>query len=316
MPNAANPTSEERSSANAASSASSDAAGLFAPPAVRSDGPARPDAAAQPWLLAADEAAAAAAADAGDMFAPVTMDAGPILPPSPPRASAPQAEVPRRPQSQSIEAKFHEAAALLSAGRVAVRPSQLFDGQCVAAMTFLEQPIIKRRKGDDRWVTSGGRKGATAVWLTSDMGILKRYGRVVRGDGKHDLKFAQFSVLTPGRTADDETVDDKSKALWLVQPLDNPKPTHAILAGARAVKQQTDAGRAAALAPAGAAPPSRLRAARPVQHGHRARRQHRILSAAWRDRQSTTGSPVQGLCRRSRRGVPGAAGTPAEEGLR
>ena len=138
--------------------------------------------------------------------------------------------VPRRPQS--IEQSVQEAAALLSAGRVAVRPSQLFDAQCVAPMTFLEHPIIKRRKGDDRWVTSGGRKGATAVWLTGELGILKRYGRVVR-DGKPDLKFAQFSVLSPPVTDGGEAVDDKTKALWAVQPpeADKAKPTRATLAG-------------------------------------------------------------------------------------
>ena len=173
--------------------------------------------------------------------------------------------VPRRPLS--IEQSVQEAAALLSVGRVAVRPSQLFDAQCVVPMTFLEQPIIMRSKGGDRWVTSGGRKGATAVWLTGELGILKRYGRVVR-NGKPDLKFEQFSVLSPPIRDGGEAVDDKTKALWVVQQpaAEIAKPTRATLAGTTADKlEQSSAPRVvdsglAAAAPAPAVPsPSRPR---------------------------------------------------------
>lgn len=79
--------------------------------------------------------------------------------------------------------------------------------------------MLKRRKGDDRWVTSGGRKGASERWITTEMGILKRYGRVVRGKAPA-LKFAQYTMLHArvGRGGQRETADDKSTALWVVQP--------------------------------------------------------------------------------------------------
>ena len=67
-------------------------------------------------------------------------------------------------------------------------------------------------------MTSGGRKGASERWITTEMGILKRYGRVVRGKAPA-LKFAQYTMLFArvGR-GERETIDDKTTALWVVQP--------------------------------------------------------------------------------------------------
>jgi hypothetical protein len=114
---------------------------------------------------------------------------------------------------------------------VVPRPPRLIDSFCTTQLSFLEKPIIKRRKGDDKWVTSGGRKGATQVWLTEQTGILKRYGRIVRPSSS-DLKFAMFSILTRSSAEDDAPSEDKSKALWVLHALRPPVAAAAAAAAA------------------------------------------------------------------------------------
>lgn len=80
---------------------------------------------------------------------------------------------------------------------------------------FLEQPVLPRKKGFDRWVTSGGRKGATETWLSDTDGVLKRYARVVHANPElgAGLKCAQYNLLSrsgPGA----EAVENKTKQLW------------------------------------------------------------------------------------------------------
>ena len=110
------------------------------------------------------------------------------------------------------------AVATLREGRVAPRPLTLaldVNGTPVADH-FLEKPVQKRRKGSDRWVTSGGRKGATEAWVTSTDGVLKRYGRIffVAVDIE-PIKFAQYTLIT--RSEDGGAVlENKAAALWVL----------------------------------------------------------------------------------------------------
>ena len=115
---------------------------------------------------------------------------------------------------------WSEAIKRLQSCDVNPRPSHIADEDSQAQQVFLEHPLLKRRKGDDRWMTSGGRKGALERWATNEVGVLKRYGRVVRGQ-KVPLKYAQYSLQVRRRGCDGkwETVDIKDRSLWVVQPL-------------------------------------------------------------------------------------------------
>jgi hypothetical protein len=136
---------------------------------------------------------------------------------------------------------FHweDAIALLNDERVVPRPSRIADGTASGQQIFLEAPMRKRRKGDDKWVTSGGRKGASERWITANSGILKRYGRVVRAKGT-PLKFAQYTMLhaSVGRGGEQETYDDKGKALWAVQPVAAPQGITHVLSAPNAASGQ------------------------------------------------------------------------------
>ena len=102
---------------------------------------------------------------------------------------------------------------LLVQGVVNPRPECLRNH---ASETFLEQPPLARRKGWDKWITSGGRKGATETWISDTGGVLKRYVRVVDPDPAQPvLKGAQYSLLKrlgPGA----EAVEDKTKHCWII----------------------------------------------------------------------------------------------------
>jgi hypothetical protein len=103
--------------------------------------------------------------------------------------------------------------AMLLAGTVRARPTRLADAECWQQQLFLESPLLKRRKGDDKWLTSGGKKGATELWTASgDLGVLKRYGRVVRND-LPTLRFAQYTMLGQ------HTLEIQKRVLWVVQPV-------------------------------------------------------------------------------------------------
>ena len=82
---------------------------------------------------------------------------------------------------------------------------------------FLEQSPLARRKGWDKWITSGGRKGGTETWISDTDGVLKRYVRVIDPDPAQPvLKGAQYSLLKrsgPGA----EAVEDKTKCCWNIK---------------------------------------------------------------------------------------------------
>ena len=122
--------------------------------------------------------------------------------------------------------QWEDAARMLETGGVlARRPSRIPDADCAGEQIFLECPIQKRRKGDDKWMTSGGRKGAIDCWAPgSDVGVLKRYGRVVRKD-LPSLKYVQYTRQVRGDAAVRPPPDLHTKAVWVVQPLDNPAAT-------------------------------------------------------------------------------------------
>jgi hypothetical protein len=108
---------------------------------------------------------------------------------------------------------WERAIPMLLAGTIRARPTRLADTECWHEQVFLESPVLKRRKGDDKWMTSGGKKGATELWAASgDLGVLKRYGRVVRND-LPTLRFAQYTMM--GK----HTLEIQKRVLWVVQPL-------------------------------------------------------------------------------------------------
>ena len=99
-----------------------------------------------------------------------------------------------------------------SPGTVRARPARLLDAQCCHEQVFLENPVLRRRKGEDKWLTSGGDKGSTELWVVpGELGVLKRYGRVVRMD-LLPLRFSQYTLLGQG-------ADSQNRALWVVKPL-------------------------------------------------------------------------------------------------
>jgi hypothetical protein len=114
---------------------------------------------------------------------------------------------------------WNDALAILSQGAVNPRPSRFTERMAASVQTFLEAPVLKRRKGDDKWATSGGCKGATEHWFTADTGLLKRYGRIVCIEGGQ-LKFAQYSMLRARVVRDGErkVFNDKHAVLWVVRP--------------------------------------------------------------------------------------------------
>ena len=110
---------------------------------------------------------------------------------------------------------------LLQAGVVQQRPSRIADADCVQEQVFLERPALKRRKGDDKWLTSGGRKGASERWGASGtVGVLKRYGRVVRA-GMAGLKFAQYTLQTRSSVKGKPSQDKNRAVVWVVQALES-----------------------------------------------------------------------------------------------
>ncbi len=127
---------------------------------------------------------------------------------------------------QSKTAKTRDAEAslyltMLESADVQPRPSHLDDDCLRSQQIFIERPILKRVKGHDRWVTSGGRKGATEIWISSQQGICKRYGRLERlrrgNDGVATTKFAQYKLIR--RANELAPVEEvRNAGLWVLQP--------------------------------------------------------------------------------------------------
>lgn len=136
-------------------------------------------------------------------------------------APVPARSVAARPKS-SLRGRYNTAIdfetvhSLLAQGVVNPRPPYLCSRASTDNETFLEQPLLARKRGWDRWITSGGRKGGTETWLSDTDGVLKRYVRVVATDpAQPALKGAQYTLLKrtgPGA----ETVEDKTKHCWIV----------------------------------------------------------------------------------------------------
>eukprot|EP01043_Picozoa_sp_COSAG02_P070911 COSAG02_NODE_12746_length_1500_cov_2.900785_3_plen_140_part_01 len=81
---------------------------------------------------------------------------------------------------------------LMLKAEVRIRPKTLTDAECATPQTFLEKPPVRRAPGSDRWVTSGGKAGATEMWNTPEHGVLKRYGRLIRRCDQTSVKYVQF----------------------------------------------------------------------------------------------------------------------------
>ena len=88
---------------------------------------------------------------------------------------------------------------------------------------FAERPPVRRAPGGDRWRNSGGQRGGIDHWIDDNHGIRKRYGRIIREDGRPRLKFMRFALLH--RHEDGETVtEDRKAALYTVEgTVDEPE---------------------------------------------------------------------------------------------
>eukprot|EP01043_Picozoa_sp_COSAG02_P053103 COSAG02_NODE_5819_length_4016_cov_1.859586_1_plen_566_part_00 len=138
---------------------------------------------------------------------------------------------------------WEDAIPMLQAGpgAVRVRPAHLLDAECCQGQVFLENPVLRRRKGEDKWLTSGGDKGSTELWVVpGKLGVLKRYGRVVRAD-LLPLRFSQYTLLGQG-------AELQSQALWVVKPLLREA------AGSVGLHEVSPPARAASVSVAAAAP--------------------------------------------------------------
>lgn len=134
------------------------------------------------------------------------------------------------PQGQTL--RWEQALDLLNTASQVPRPSQLVLPPGSDQRLFLERPVHKRKKGDDRWVGSGGRKGSTHYWMDNGVGVRKRYGRVTcEASGAPPLKYAHYTRLrrnasleiSSGKDASkaeagENVVEDKSVALYIVIP--------------------------------------------------------------------------------------------------
>lgn len=100
------------------------------------------------------------------------------------------------------------------------RPAHL-DTSALSQQVFVERPVLKRSKGSDRWLTSGGRKGASEVWISPQQGLRKRYGRVDciarERHGEVQPKFAQFNLIRRANV-DAPAEDVPGAGLWVLYP--------------------------------------------------------------------------------------------------
>jgi hypothetical protein len=61
---------------------------------------------------------------------------------------------------------------------------------------FVEVPRHRRRAGTDRWLNSGGLKGATTHWFDESIGIRLRYGKIACARTDNSVKFVELTKLT------------------------------------------------------------------------------------------------------------------------
>jgi hypothetical protein len=137
------------------------------------------------------------------------------MPPQPQKSTAAS----RRRGQYSVHAQrsMVEAAALLESTAARARVRTLTDVECQSEQIFLETPVLRRPRGSDRWLVSGGRKGATELWLSPDRGVRRRYGSLVRPGHSMPLKYASYRFIT--RSDGGAAVEDTNTMMWVVQPL-------------------------------------------------------------------------------------------------
>ena len=84
---------------------------------------------------------------------------------------------------------------------------------------FIERPPARRQwGGGDKWRNSGGQRGGAIVWITPRRGVRKRYGVLVREEGRSKLKFQQFSLMTrKSQSPSAPVVEDPSVYLYIVE---------------------------------------------------------------------------------------------------
>lgn len=114
---------------------------------------------------------------------------------------------------------YHAILESAGASNLNPRPPQL-DTRALSQQVFVEQPVLKRTKGTDRWITSGGRKGATEIWISPQQGLRKRYGRVdCTAHERHGEmpKFAQFTLIRRANV-DVPAEDVTGSGLWVLCP--------------------------------------------------------------------------------------------------
>eukprot|EP01043_Picozoa_sp_COSAG02_P005898 COSAG02_NODE_163_length_32424_cov_21.759010_16_plen_266_part_00 len=64
-----------------------------------------------------------------------------------------------------------------------------------ARQVFVEHPRRRRRAGSDRWLNSGGLKGATTHWFDAQDGIRLRYGKILCARSDRRVKFVELTLL-------------------------------------------------------------------------------------------------------------------------
>ena len=78
---------------------------------------------------------------------------------------------------------------------------------------FIERPRVRRPTGTDKWLNSGGAKGATLYWHSPGLGVRKRYGKVHVSNGGAEYRFVQFTLV---RGTKDKPQEDKDGAVFVV----------------------------------------------------------------------------------------------------
>eukprot|EP01046_Picozoa_sp_COSAG06_P006493 COSAG06_NODE_306_length_17801_cov_6.989210_4_plen_446_part_00 len=82
---------------------------------------------------------------------------------------------------------------------------------------FVERPRLRRKPSGDKWLNSGGKKGSTVHWISTDIAIRKRYGKCIPVDNGDPIKFMEFSLVRNQANP----IEDKSIVAFV---LEGPPP--------------------------------------------------------------------------------------------
>jgi hypothetical protein len=88
---------------------------------------------------------------------------------------------------------------------------------------FVERPPVHRMAGGDKWRNSGGKRGGVDYWADEHTGVRKRYGRVLREEGRAPLKFMLFSLLHRAAEGAEE-LEDMSVRMYTVEATNQEEP--------------------------------------------------------------------------------------------